>query len=80
VFPNPFLDKFTIAYDSEEEGIVNIQVIAPYGQRVLNEEIEIGKGMQYIPIKLGRRYPPGGYYVVITDNYKSAIYHKIVKQ
>ncbi len=80
VFPNPFLDKFTIAYDSKMEGIVNIQVIAPMGERIIKQDVEVSGGMQFIPVKLDERNPPGAYYVVITGKHRVAMYHKIVKQ
>lgn len=51
IYPNPFYDNFTVAFESEKPGIYQVQVLAQDGRLLKNQQIEAEEGMNRISLE-----------------------------
>ncbi|MEO1260293.1 MAG: esterase-like activity of phytase family protein [Bacteroidota bacterium] len=81
VFPNPFSDKFNIAYHLEQEGKITINLFNSLGQKTNTLlDAEKTKGLHRLEVDFSENMSRGNYWIVIQQNGKTIKTHSIVKQ
>lgn len=78
VSPNPFADDFTVKFiaDADEHG--TIQIFSCYGNKVMDEQTGIVRGMNYMHVDLSKE--PAGLYLLYINNGKKQMLQKVIKQ
>jgi hypothetical protein len=77
IAPNPFKDKFILAFKEEVQADCELQIYDYYGKLVFNNIFISREGFNHIEIDLSDK--PGGFYTVKLISGKKILHKKIIK-
>jgi hypothetical protein len=78
IYPNPFIEHFTITWNAEEESIAGIALMNSSGKIIFSHSQKSEKGMNHFNFRNGVTLPSGIYFASVYSNSKTQI-QKIIK-
>ena len=80
IYPNPFVQEFTLEFSSKEEGHYQFQLWGPNGQMILKRAYELAMGHQKIQLESIPSHIPGGiYFLKLIPPTGEAFHQQILK-
>lgn len=79
VFPNPFIDRFTLVFEAKQAGDWTVNLSNGLNQRISDTQIKAIEGTNQIPLDFSDQHLPNGLYILHISNGERHQNLKIIK-